>query len=182
MIDNAANPSPSDVTKTNKNGSAETIGSRLRKRRRTNSSAPEDSPPPSKRVQVKKSATKKGTATRTIEPSNAATQDRQEMPAENVYDTAQSSHLPHKTDGEEEIVGQRPSSRLAEGDGAHIFHAVIADIINHGETVDNHYATRSYGDISMMNNGNFQHISASFNLKAQSLPVLDNLVSFRGRL
>lgn len=57
------------------------------------------------------------------------------------------------------------------------FNTVIADIINHGETVDNHYASREYDTMGMGNNG---YLGASFYLKTQSLPVLENLVGFYG--
>lgn len=56
------------------------------------------------------------------------------------------------------------------------FNTVIADIINHGETVDNHYASRGYNTMGIINNG---YLGASFYLKTQSLPVLENLVGFQ---
>jgi len=65
----------------------------------------------------------------------------------------------------------------AHGPGGPNFNTVIADIINHGETVDNHYASSGYNTIRMVNYG---HLGASFTLKTQSLSVLENLVGFQG--
>lgn len=54
--------------------------------------------------------------------------------------------------------------------------AVIANIIDHGETVERHYANQAYDEMGMVDTESWLSIGASLHLKVQSLPILDNLV------
>ena len=155
----------------------ETIGSRLRKRRRTDISPSGDLSLASKRVQTKKVSS---TVDPDESPAPASTpiQSHQEIAPHSSVQGFQS--IP-ATDTEALSLPQQPpfGGPPADGPDAQDFNAVIADIINHGESVDNHYATRNH-DPSMVDSGSLQQISASFTLKTQSLSVLENLVSSRG--
>ena len=177
MTEKTAKPPPADVANTTYKTPTETIGSRLRKRRRTDPSPSGDSPPAPKRLQSRK------------KPSAADSEHPDRMSKSSVtqgthgtgsYEPAQRFDQLPAVEGEETVLSQQqPFARISpEYQGAPDFNAVIADIINHGETVDNHYAVRNFEDEPMAEDGMFQTLSASFTLKSQSLPVLDNLVSF----
>lgn len=172
--------SPAYPTKTTRNGVTETIGDRLRKRRRTESSRPEGSPPSPQRAQLGQVGATIGFQEQIRPTYHAATKNAQGKVTEGIHDSAQGPRLDSPPGVDIPTVPQQLSAgdHPTEGPSAPDFNTVIADIINHGETVDNHYATRGFDDFSMLANGHFQHISASFTLKTQSLPVLENLVSF----
>lgn len=55
--------------------------------------------------------------------------------------------------------------------------AVISNIINHGEAIDNHYAAHGLNELGIVDTESFLPLGASMHLKIQSLPILDNLVS-----
>lgn len=56
---------------------------------------------------------------------------------------------------------------------------VIADIINHGETVESHCASQGYAAMGMVDTESYSQLGASLHLRLQSLPILDNLVSWK---
>ena len=56
-------------------------------------------------------------------------------------------------------------------------HAVMSKIIDHGETIDNQYGVSGEIPTGLARNGNTISRGASLQLKIQSLPILDNLVS-----
>ena len=57
--------------------------------------------------------------------------------------------------------------------------AVIANIIDHGEHVDSHWAAQGYEyDGMAVGTEDWISVDASLHLKIQSLPILDNLVGF----
>ena len=168
-------PSPLQVASNTKKTATETIGSRLRKRRRTDLSPSEDPPPASKRVQSSKKAPVSEIDRQGPVARGSVFQGTQEMATEADYDPPQISNQVSAVDGQHPSFGRL----LPDNHGAPDFNAVIADIINHGETVDNQYAVRHYEDVPMPQAGNFPLSSASFKLKTQSLPVLENLVSLR---
>ena len=53
---------------------------------------------------------------------------------------------------------------------------VIESIIKHGETIDEHYATKGLNELGIVDTESFVPLGASAHLKVQSLPILDNLV------
>ena len=53
---------------------------------------------------------------------------------------------------------------------------VIESIIKHGETIDEHYATKGLNEVGIVDTESFVPLGASAHLKVQSLPILDNLV------
>ncbi len=55
---------------------------------------------------------------------------------------------------------------------------VISNIINHGETIDNHYAAHGLNELGIVDTESFLPLGASMHLKIQSLPILDNLVRY----
>lgn len=164
-------------------GATETIGSRLRKRRRTNSSPTKDTSPAPKRTQSKKAAP-------------ATRQRRQAKSSDQDAFTSTEGSVPHTQNQDVDLEasparGADPMLQ-AEGQGSTSppqgifgsptqvqggpdFNTVIADIIDHGDRVDTHYASRGYNAMGSLENG---HLGASFTLKTQSLPVLENLVGF----
>lgn len=50
---------------------------------------------------------------------------------------------------------------------------------NRGETVDSHQYSQTYDMTGIVDTESFHHMGASFHLKTQSLPILDNLVSLQ---
>lgn len=60
--------------------------------------------------------------------------------------------------------------------GGAVHNSIIADIVDHGETVDRNYASQGYDAMGTVDTDSFHHLGASVHLKTQSLPVLDNLV------
>ena len=70
-------------------------------------------------------------------------------------------------------TGQRPPQSAHPLD----INTVIADIINHGETVESHCASQGYAAMGMVDTESYSQLGASLHLKLQSLPILDNLVN-----
>lgn len=54
---------------------------------------------------------------------------------------------------------------------------VISSIIEHGETIDSHYAAHGLNELGIVDTESFKTLGASMHLKIQSLPILENLVS-----
>ncbi len=54
---------------------------------------------------------------------------------------------------------------------------VVADSGDHGEIVDSRQDSQGYDVMGIVDTESFHHMRASFHLKTQSLPILDNLVS-----
>lgn len=184
-IEDTLKPSASGETTTPRNG-METIGSRLRKRRRDDSPTAAETTPVSKRAYSKKGDSMSGKSGQAKfsnqDPLASLDTGAQDTPNEHLEDDAISAREVQpvsKANGEASIHQQQSIFRgnPPQGRGAPDFNTVIADIINHGETVDNHYASRNYDAMGLVDSGNFHHLGASFTLKTQSLPVLDNLVS-----
>ncbi len=155
----------------------ETIGSRLRKRRRTDSSPTGESPPAPKRASSRKIAapSKHGQATPSTsntgshqEPTCTSNSDRpdeqsrEEMgQAKNNAHQITSNSTPHR----QEIAAQGPGA------------ADFKDVVSNGETVDNHHAYQGNDTVNMVDTESFSQLGAGLHLKTQSLPILDNLVS-----
>lgn len=160
---------------------SQTIGSRLRKRRRTDSPPFEDISPAPKRTQSKKAdsavrwrgqAGSPGQDDSTTTNTAAPQSPQQTTDAANVFERDMQT-----PNGQSHAMQPIPLSEdsTVQGQEGPDFHTVIADIINHGETVDSHYDSRGHNTMAMGQNG---HLGASYTLKTQSLPVLENLVIF----
>ena len=68
------------------------------------------------------------------------------------------------------LSGQHPPQGTHPPD----INTVIAEIINHGETVES--ASQGYAAMGMVDTESYSQLGASLHLKLQSLPILDNLV------
>lgn len=172
----------------------ETIGSRLRKRRRTSpmhNEDSEDSPPPPKRTQPNRGASTRGKRGQNALPQqsvDASSRAELQSPVHAVL-SAPRSTPPMSSPPPASGIQQPPqdastsSHHLGAGQrppqGAHPpdIDAVISDIINHGETIESHYASQGYAAMGMVDTESYSQLGASLHLKLQSLPILDNLVS-----
>ena len=173
----------------------ETIGSRLRKRRRT-SSMPnedsEDSPPPSKRAQATRRTSTRGKRGQAATPQKSETASSRAEPQPAVHAAPLEPNPPPPaiappdpvlsiqqappevaTANQHSPNGQSPGQDAPQAD----INTVIADIINHGETVESHCASQGYATMGMVDTESYSQLGASLHLKLQSLPILDNLVS-----
>ena len=176
------------------NDSMETIGSRLRKRRRTspmpNDESGDSSPPP-KRAQSTRGAPTRGkrgqaaTAQQDV-PASARAEPQSPVhaaPSEprDPLSVASPASAPTIQQPPEESptanhqlsTGQHPPPQGAQPQD---INTVIADIINHGETVENHCGSQGYAAMGMVDTESYSQLGASLHLKLQSLPILDNLV------
>lgn len=171
----------------------ETIGSRLRKRRRTSPMPNEDSdesPPPPKRAQPQRGASTRGRRTQAAisQQSVPASSRAGSQPPVRAASPAPSISLPDApipapgiqqppqegpTSNDQLTSGQRPPQGVHPPD----INTVIADIIDHGETVENHCGSQGYAAMGMVDTESYSQLGASLHLKLQSLPILDNLVS-----
>ena len=178
----------------------ETIGSRLRKRRRTSpmpNEDSEDSPPSPKRAQStrKVSTRAKRGQNATLQQSVPASSYTEPQPAVHAATLEpnpsppavslpvfapgipqSSSELP--TTHQHSPTGQRSPQAANQAD----FDTVIADIMDHGETVESHCASQGYAAMGAVDTESYSQLGASLHLKLQSLPILDNLVSSNGLL
>lgn len=173
----------------------ETIGSRLRKRRRTSPMPNEDSettPPPPKRAQPHRGAPTRGKrGEAAISQLSVSTHSPAEpQPAMHAASPAPITSPPVVSPAVAPSVQQHPqdapTSSNQSGQQSPLgappsdINAVITDIINHGETVESHYASQGYAAMGMVDTESYSQLGASLHLKLQSLPILDNLVSCTG--
>ena len=171
----------------------ETIGSRLRKRRRTSPMPNEesgDSSPPPKRAQSTRGAStrgKRGQATTAQQSAPAFDHIESQNPAQAALSEPRSSppfDLPASAPSIPQPPEESPTANhhLATGqpsppDAQPLdINTVIADIINHGETVENQCASQGYAAMGSVDTESYSQLGASLHLKLQSLPILDNLV------
>ena len=78
------------------------------------------------------------------------------------------------------IESAEPATLAPASSSAPDLAAVIANIIDHGEHVDNHWAAQGYEyDGMAVDTEDWLSVDASLHLKIQSLPILDNLVRTR---
>lgn len=171
----------------------ETIGSRLRKRRRTSPTPNDesgDSSPPPKRAQPTRGASTRGkrgqaaTAQQNMPASSPAepqtSVDAAPSEPRNSPPIASPVSAPNvQQPPEESPTAQLHPTRQRPPQGAHPLdiNTVIADIINHGETVESHCASQGYAAMGMVDTESYSQLGASLHLKLQSLPILDNLVN-----
>ena len=172
----------------------ETIGSRLRKRRRTSPMPHDesgDSSPPPKRAQSTRGATTRGkrgqaaiaqqdvlasTRAEPQSPAHAAPSESRDPPSVASPVSAPPIHQPPEESpiaNHQLPAGQHPPPQGAQPQD---INTVIADIINHGETVESHCGSQGYPAMGMVDTESYSQLGASLHLKLQSLPILDNLV------
>jgi hypothetical protein len=183
------------------NGENGTIGSRLRKRRRTGSSPATLPAPRATSSRKPKSPNSKRTPNKASlrEASQDSPQDTavhnasersprrvtpiptSDAPLQNSVTTelrvnghTEQPHIPQEAPFK---PPPKPRERPSYASVAPDLAAVIARIIDHGEHIDNHYAAQGYDDMGMVDTESFLPLGASLHLKTQSLPILDNLVS-----
>ena len=176
-----------------KESGAETIGSRLRKRRRTGSPPPEESSPALKRAYSKRAASaisNRGQAEIVVQETPSGANTRSQRTArtsaqgkDKAFETIQVAG-DSGNENATEVVEQGPQQtyeeqRSAPESATQDFNNIIADIISHGETVDSHYASQGYDAMGTVDTESFTKLGASLHLKTQSLPILDNLVCYR---
>ncbi len=190
------------------NGENGTISSRLRKRRRTASSPTETTPSAPKATSLRKTTSPNNKrisnevalqeTARDIS-QDAAVQNAPKRSPQHVVpfptqDTASNtshgnlvSSKPQADVNSEqshtlqETPSRSPSKPWERPSYASVgpdLEAVITKIIDHGETIDHLYATQGYDDMGIVDTESFVSLGASLHLKTQSLPILDNLVSF----
>lgn len=180
----------------------ETIGSRLRKRRRTGSSPKEKAPSTPKRANQKKPVLLESKRSQT----NLAPKGNQPVtPSYSLYSTPYSSIGPfpvhqgeHATNGHQEapavpepevngvmkgpfeVPEDATSLNASSQTQQHMplatvspdLAALIRNIVERGEAID-----KRYGEMGYVDTESFVPLGASLHLKVQCLPILDNLVS-----
>lgn len=171
----------------------ETIGSRLRKRRRTGSSPIEKTRPSPRRSVLKKS-----TLPHVKQPSSTVSGYNPPSQVDSSLSSPNSSAQYHTvTQGlVQDSLSQTASQDLRNGQTVNNSMAtrltpqssavlppeilsqppnlatIIANIIEHGEAIE-----RRYLEMGQVDTEGFTFLNASHHLKLQSLPILDNLVS-----
>lgn len=170
----------------------ETIGSRLRKRRRTSplphDEDTEDMSTTPKRANSRKTVSgrgKRGQADTLGQEMIHSSNTEMQASSEDLPKTENSSPKapPPVTGPSEQPRQEEPAShqlprfeqRSIQGVSTPDINDVVAGIMNHGDTVDT-FAAQSNA-IGMVDTESFRRLGASLHLKTQSLQVLDNLVN-----
>ena len=153
----------------------------------------EDSPPPPKRAHSTRGAStrvKRGQAA-TSQPSSSHEETR---PTVHAAPPELNSPPPIASPAPAPGIQQPPQELSTSNDQVPIgeasaqgadptdINSVIAEIIDHGETVENHCASQGYAAMGMVDTESYSQLGASLHLKLQSLPILDNLVSYHNSL
>ncbi len=161
---------------------AGTIGSRLRKRRRTGSSPVEITP--SKRLNTRQTLSPERKRNNHVETNLRELAPSIKTPPATLAPPIIAMNGKPKSSPEVEreetmVVAESPvpPPTPAPASSAPDLAAVIANIIDHGENVDNHWAAQGYEyDEMAVDTDSWLSVDASLHLKIQSLPILDNLV------
>lgn len=140
--------------------------------------------PATKRAQTSNSNAKtsreQGVAARTRRVPNPVTQNStvtasQGFENENNGNLVSDSHALQQIDEAERPFPAENATDFTEPHPD--MHAVITKIIDHGENVENQYAARNQDADGLINPDSILGQGASSQLKIQSLPILENLVS-----
>ena len=182
----AAAPLPIDVLVGQERVTSHT---RIRKRRRSASSAIDETEPNLKRPDARKAHSP--ISKRTPTTTNTNTQGpRDGNPCQGIPHSKQDATI--KTLGGNERQDDDPLRKILQedsggssisGNGSFVaepnpdMHAVISKIIDHGETVDSQYGAHGDNANGLAQVEGILPQGASKQLKIQSLPILDNLVS-----
>lgn len=153
----------------------ETIGSRLRKRRRTDSSPTDELPPAPKRPSPNKTTSPNK---RTQDSATFNTDSQQEpMPhGANSPSDERSKGGPRRSEIDKQeitLTTLEDQEHATQDPGA----AEISDTVDRSETLDDGHASQGNDNLDKIDTESFSHLGASLHLKTQSLPILDNLVS-----
>lgn len=163
---------------------------RLRKRRRSASSPIDDSARNSKRLNSRKAPSLAAKRTSTAVEIDAQSLDNTSV-LQGVRASKQdaTSTLLRGDESHDEatlrriLQGQSEDASLSENEDLPPenpdMHAVMSKIIDHGETIDNQYGARRAATTGPAHHETVVPQGASLQLKIQSLPILDNLVSAR---
>ena len=168
----------------------ESIGSRLRKRRRTDSSPTNDSSPAPKRTQSKNATASSGQRRQAASPPQATSStskmkhklSQQANPlfagelnqGDLLAIQLEQADTPQTTQPE---AATNMQSHCGEEPDVPDHNGITAGKSNHGETVDSRQGSQIFDVMGIVDTESFHHVGASFHLKTQSLPILDNLVS-----
>lgn len=152
-----------------------TIGSRLRKRRRTGSSPVESTPSKRPNTRQTTSPDSKRNSHLEIQPRESPVAPPQPtMNGTQKHVSEIERHSPKPA-----MQPAQPATLPPASSSAPDLAAVIANIIDHGEHVDNHWAAQGYGSDGLaVDTEDWLSVDASLHLKIQSLPILDNLVGW----
>ena len=162
----------------------ESIGSRLRKRRRADSSPTDDTSPAPKRTQSKNATVSSGKHQQAASSPQAASSTSKMKP-----ELSQQANPPFAEGSNQDdfLVMQleqantsettRPKAATNMRPQSGEESDVTAGKSNHGETVDSRQDSHIYDVTDIVDTESFHRVGASFHLKTQSLPILDNLVS-----
>lgn len=152
----------------------------------------EDTPPPPKRTQPNRGASirvKRGQAAVPQQSVDASSRAELQPPVHSASSAPRSTppvSSPAPVSGIQQLPRDAPTSSHHLGSGPHPLpqgapppdiNTVISDIINHGETVEGHYASQGYTAMGMVDTESYSQLGASLHLKLQSLPILDNLAT-----
>ena len=154
----------------------------------------EDSPPPPKRTQPNRGAStrgKRGQAAISQQSMPASSRAESQSPGQAAVRALSTSPIvppPAPAASTHQPTQEGPTSNhyppsgqdLPQGTNPPDINTVIADIINHGETVESHCASQGYAAMGMVDTESYSQLGASLHLRLQSLPILDNLVSCDG--
>ena len=168
----------------------ESIGTRLRKRRRTDSSPTDESSPAPKRAQSKKatassgnhgqaaSAPKAASSTSKVKPK-LSQQAKPPFTAEMNQGDLLAMQLEQPNTSETTQPEAATNTQPQPDKEPHLtdHNGVIPGRSSHGETLYSRRDSQVYDVMGKVDTESFHHIGASFHLKTQSLPILDNLVS-----
>lgn len=151
----------------------------------------EDSSPPPKRAHPNRGASTRGKRGQAAisQQSMPASSHEEPQPPVHAASAAPETPPPVASPASAPSIQQPPQEaptsnrHLPSGQpspqGAHPpdINTVIADIINHGETVESHCASQGYAAMGMVDTESYSQLGASLHLKLQSLPILDNLAT-----
>ena len=182
-VGHSANTTPASTINEFGTKGTESIGSRLRKRRRTDSSPTDDSSPAPKRTQSKNATASSGKHQQAASPPQAAS-STSKKPELSQQANPPFAGRPDRGDFLAMQLEQANSSETTRPEAATNMQPqsgeesdVTAGKSNHGETVDSRQDSQVYDVTDIVDTESFHQLGASFHLKTQSLPILDNLVS-----
>ena len=189
-VEHSANSIPASTVNAPRNKGTESIGSRLRKRRRTDSSPTDDSPPPPKRSQSRKATASSGKHQQAASPPQAASSasntklklSQQANPTfviEPDQDDLLAMQLEQAIASESALPEAATITQPQSGEASQVpdHNGDTVGMSHRGETVDSHQESHTYDVVGTVDTESFHDMGASFHLKTQSLPILDNLVS-----
>lgn len=152
-----------------------TIGSRLRKRRRSASPPRDESPVVAKRQSARQETSPDVTRNK-LESTPRGINKRPRTTAQDTPLDIPSATGTLATTAIE-ITPRISQAPVVPRSPTEDFQAVFANIISHGETLESLRASQGYDEMGTVDTASFLPQQANLHLKTQSLPILDNLAS-----